>query len=147
MAERNFDLEQAEKLLPQLERWLQTVTQTKKKIVEIEEERATLSERISRTGGQLIDIAYYRRRNEEQERQKAELLGAAQAIEDSGCLLKDLSLGLVDFPCELEGQEFYLCWKLGETRIEFWHNTHEGFAGRKPIDPQMIERLNKSRPV
>jgi hypothetical protein len=41
----------------------------------------------------------------------------------------------VDFPARLNNEEIYLCWRLGEDRIRFWHRPDEGFAGRKPIDP------------
>jgi hypothetical protein len=43
-------------------------------------------------------------------------------------------MGLVDFPSLLRGEEIYLCWKLGEERIAYWHGIEEGFAGRKPLD-------------
>jgi len=52
--------------------------------------------------------------------------------------VKDLDLGLVDFPGRREGQDILLCWRLGEKRIQFWHTPDEGFAGRRPIDPSMM---------
>jgi len=55
-------------------------------------------------------------------------------LQDLGCLVKDLDTGLVDFPALFRGQEVYLCWKLGEPSIEFWHGVDEGFRGRKAID-------------
>jgi hypothetical protein len=55
-------------------------------------------------------------------------------IEDSGCIVKDLDVGLVDFPALLGEEQVLLCWKLGEPRIEYWHRNEEGFGGRKPID-------------
>src|SRR5579884_582145 len=61
------------------------------------------------------------------------LLGGAE-IEAAGVQLKDLNEGLLDFPCLREGRVVLLCWKLGEERIEHWHGTDEGFAGRKKID-------------
>ena len=56
-----------------------------------------------------------------------------QEINDSGMILKDLERGLVDFPMLYEGREVYLCWLLGESTIEFWHETDSGFAGRQPL--------------
>jgi hypothetical protein len=47
--------------------------------------------------------------------------------------VKDLDMGLVDFACRMDGADILLCWKAGETSIEFWHNTNEGYAERKPI--------------
>jgi hypothetical protein len=57
----------------------------------------------------------------------------AQEINDSGVILKDLERGLVDFPTLWEGREVYLCWLLGESSIQFWHEIDTGFAGRQPL--------------
>jgi hypothetical protein len=43
---------------------------------------------------------------------------------------------LLDFPAIIDNQDVYLCWKLGEDRIRFYHRQDEGFAGRKPLDPR-----------
>jgi len=56
-----------------------------------------------------------------------------QKLEDMGCVLKDLNIGLVDFPAVRLGVRVWLCWKLGEKRVEFWHGLHEGFANRKRV--------------
>jgi hypothetical protein len=45
-------------------------------------------------------------------------------------------VGLLDFPARIDDEEVYLCWKLGEDRIRFYHRQDEGFSGRKPIDPR-----------
>jgi hypothetical protein len=55
-------------------------------------------------------------------------------IQDLGVLMKDINLGLLDFPHLLNGREIYLCWKHGEDRITFWHEVEAGFAGRRPIE-------------
>jgi hypothetical protein len=57
----------------------------------------------------------------------------AQEINDSGIILKDAKLGLVDFPTLWEDREVYLCWHLGESNIQFWHEIDIGFAGRQPL--------------
>lgn len=57
-----------------------------------------------------------------------------QKLEELGCVLKDMNTGLVDFPAVRLGTRAWLCWKLGEERVIFWHGLHEGFAGRKPVD-------------
>lgn len=54
-------------------------------------------------------------------------------LTEIGCQLKDWSIGLVDFPATLDGRIVSLCWQLGEERIGHWHETHEGFAGRREI--------------
>lgn len=55
-------------------------------------------------------------------------------IQDMGVLIKDVNLGLLDFPALKDGREVYLCWQYGEGEIAFWHEVDAGFAGRQPID-------------
>jgi hypothetical protein len=54
-------------------------------------------------------------------------------IEESGAHLKDIQLGLVDFPAERDGEVVYLCWQFGEPEVAFWHHLDDGFAGRRPL--------------
>lgn len=54
-------------------------------------------------------------------------------ILDMGVLIKDVNVGLLDFPALREGREVYLCWQYGEYDIAFWHEVDAGFAGRQPI--------------
>lgn len=61
------------------------------------------------------------------------LTNLVKEINTSGVILKDIELGLVDFPTLCEGREIYLCWHLGEPRINFWHETDVGFSGRQPL--------------
>lgn len=55
-------------------------------------------------------------------------------IQDLGVLIKDINLGLLDFPALRDGREVYLCWQYGEGEIAFWHEVETGFAGRQPIE-------------
>ena len=55
-------------------------------------------------------------------------------IQDMDVLIKDINLGLLDFPALKDGREVYLCWQYGEGDIAFWHEVEEGYAGRQPID-------------
>ena len=55
-------------------------------------------------------------------------------IQDLGVLIKDINLGLLDFPALKDGREVYLCWQYGEGDIAFWHEVETGFAGRQPIE-------------
>jgi hypothetical protein len=51
-----------------------------------------------------------------------------------GVLVKDLEMGLIDFPAQREGQEILLCWRLDEPRIAWWHTLEGGFGARQPLD-------------
>jgi hypothetical protein len=62
-----------------------------------------------------------------------ELEAVVGEIEGTGAVLKDVQLGLIDFPAEREGEEIYLCWQFGEPEVAFWHRVDEGFAGRQPL--------------
>jgi hypothetical protein len=55
-------------------------------------------------------------------------------ILDTGVQIKDINIGLLDFPALRDGREVYLCWQYGEGDIAFWHEVEAGFAGRQPID-------------
>jgi len=57
-----------------------------------------------------------------------------EKLEELGVVLKDLDLGLLDFPSVRQGEEVLLCWQVGEDSVTTWHGLEEGFAGRKPID-------------
>ncbi|NHZ72240.1 MAG: DUF2203 family protein, partial [Aquificales bacterium] len=56
------------------------------------------------------------------------------AIQGYGCVVKDINVGLLDFPAEKDGQEVFLCWRYGEEEIAYYHDIHEGFNGRSLID-------------
>jgi hypothetical protein len=56
-----------------------------------------------------------------------------QVIVELGALPKGVSPALVDFPSRIDGRDAYLCWKLGEKRVSFYHPMDEGFATRKPL--------------
>jgi hypothetical protein len=51
-----------------------------------------------------------------------------------GVELKDYETGLVDFPAERDGRPVYLCWRLGEPKVQFWHEIDAGFVGRRPLE-------------
>jgi hypothetical protein len=58
---------------------------------------------------------------------------AIERIQELGVLLKDLDMGLLDFPHEREGRVVFLCWHPPEERIEYWHEIEAGYAGRQPL--------------
>lgn len=65
---------------------------------------------------------------------KSEIVRLIARIEAFGCIVKDIDLGLLDFPSTRDGEAVYLCWKAGEQFVTHWHAVDEGFATRRPID-------------
>lgn len=65
----------------------------------------------------------------------ADAAGAClERLEELGVAVKDLDIGLLDFPSVRDGVRVLLCWHVGEESVDFWHGLEEGYAGRKPID-------------
>jgi len=139
MMPRFFTLKQAEKMLPRVEAAIREAIALKAEYEQAEAEWQSFSERVSVMGGMQVD----RRQFLEQKTRREETAGALQQaienIQEFGCVVKDLDIGLIDFPALFQGEEVYLCWKLGEADIQFWHGIHEGFRGRKPIDALFLE--------
>ena len=67
-----------------------------------------------------------------------DLMAKIQELEDLGVKLRDIDTGLLDFPAKKFGELVYLCWKYGESSVEFWHTQNEGFASRKQINAQIV---------
>ena len=144
MSERTFTLEEAQTLLPILESLLRNALSGKKLIEEIESELQALGHRIFLNGGTLVNIVHFARRKAEREKALQRVKDSVAEIDATGVQVKDLDIGLLDFPCVVDGETILLCWKLGEKKITHWHGTTEGFAGRKPID-ERIERAGKKK--
>jgi hypothetical protein len=67
-----------------------------------------------------------------------EIDGYQHELEELGILLKDRRMGLVDFPSEMGGRRVLLCWRLGESEVQFWHDEDAGYAGRQPLQPTPV---------
>jgi len=137
MSDRTFSLEEAQSLLPVLESLLRTAMEAKKLVESADHEFQELAHRVFLHGGILVKIVALARRKAERERASQRAKDAMAEMDAMGVQVKDLDIGLLDFPCQVEGQTVLLCWKLGEKRITHWHGVSEGFAGRKPIDARI----------
>ena len=139
MADRSFTLEEAQSLLPVLESLLRTAIDGKKLIETVDTELQDLAHRVFLSGGLLVNIIQVARRKAEREKTIQRVKDTLAEIDATGVQVKDLDIGLLDFPCQVEGRTVLLCWKLGENGITHWHDTSEGFAGRKPIDEKIAK--------
>jgi hypothetical protein len=134
MAQRYFNREDAEALLPAIRPDLERVRDDRQAMDSLDRDLAVAAARIMALGGSQPPYQELARKRAERDRMAAGIAEVVEKIQETGCIVKDLEEGLVDFPSRLNGQEIYLCWKLDEERIGWWHGIDEGFAGRKPLD-------------
>jgi len=73
------------------------------------------------------------------DRAEAQLWAYVEELDNLKIELKDPLTGLIDFPSRRDGREVYLCWKLGEPSVAYWHDLHAGFAGRQPVADDALE--------
>jgi len=142
--ERTFTLQEAQVLLPVLETLLKTALEGKKLIEQVDEEFQQVTNRIFLHGGVEVDVAALARRKAQKEKATQQVRDALAEIGATGVQVKDLDIGLLDFPCVVEDRVILLCWKLGEKQIGHWHGLEEGYRGRKPIDQTIINQSKKT---
>ncbi len=130
-----FTLTEAERTRRELEPVLIEAIEVRRKIAPLEEELGALAARIQWLGGMLVPYEETARVRFDRDRLAESLRAAIERISSTGCVVKDLDMGLLDFPALINNEEVYLCWRLGEERIRFWHRQDEGFTARKPIEP------------
>jgi hypothetical protein len=133
---RLFTLTEAERARRELEPFLVEAIDCRKKLGGLDEELTLVATRITMMGGIIVPYAKLAAVRSQHDQLSAAFKSALTRILETGCIIKDLDVGLLDFPSVIDNQDVYLCWKLGEDRIRFYHRQDEGFAGRKPLDPR-----------
>ena len=131
---RYFTLTEARAALPVVGKGIREAVQAKARYEEAEAAIHNLAQRIMMMGGVNVDTGVAEAWKAQHDSNSQTLKNVMERIEELGVLVKDLDIGLVDFPTLFRGEEVCLCWKLGEPQIEFWHGVEEGFGGRKAID-------------
>jgi hypothetical protein len=134
--QRLFSLTEAERTRQELEPFLIEAIGARKKLSVLEQDLTAVSTRIMMMGGVLVPYAKLAEKRMEQQNLADVMKSNLEKILSTGCLIKDLDVGLLDFPAIVDNQEVYLCWKLGEDRIRYYHRQDEGYSGRKPLDPR-----------
>lgn len=140
---KTFTLAEAHTLLPVLSSLLKRGMDGKNLIEGVEKELQDLKHRILLSGGLLVDIPTVSRRRAQRDKAVQDTKDALAEIDAIGVQVKDLDMGLLDFPCAVEDDIVLLCWKYGEDKITFWHGMEEGFRGRKPIDERILRGKKK----
>jgi hypothetical protein len=132
MVARRFTLDEANSLLPRLSQLLPQIQESKSKHDRLQEKAAEYAHLMS-SNGRIIEKELNETR-QELAQAAAEFNDLVKRVQEMACELKDIEQGLIDFRTEREGREAYLCWKLGEPDIRWWHELDAGFAGRRPLE-------------
>src|SRR6202795_3734764 len=130
---RLFTLTEAERARRELGPFLVEAMDCRKKLSGLETDLSAVSARIMMMGGVIVPYEKLATLRVEHQHLAESLKSALHRILETGCLIKDLEVGLLDFPALINNEEVYLCWRLGEDRIRFYHRQDEGFSGRTPM--------------
>jgi len=129
--DQTFNLEEANHLIPQLESLLSEVKKYQCCLGEMRSEIKKAGDNAMANGGSPYGprfILVFER-----------IVKNVEKVQEMGVLVKDMEQGLCDFPCLLDGRIVYLCWKLGESEIQWWHEVQDGFKGRKKIEKALFD--------
>ena len=132
MIDKTFTVEEAEAMIPKLEPIMSSIMEHKRNAFELGEEFIALQKE-ARAGSTKVDPSALVNKQTEIEFLIEIISEGLESIEKLGAHPKDLDIGLVDFPATLDGESVLLCWRYGETSIDYYHGNSEGFSGRKPL--------------
>lgn len=117
----------ADKALPEVKRLFEDIIVQKNHVVAVQEEIQTIIDSGNPFEG-------FIKKKQELNTAVTNLYKAIEQLEAIGVIIKSVDEGLLDFPSRRFDEEVWLCWKVGETRVKFWHGKEEGFMGRKPLE-------------
>src|SRR5437764_14801596 len=144
MSNKTFTLEEADSRLCVLESLLKSAIESKQLMEDADQEFQDLAHRIFLNGGTLVNVVYVARRKAEREKAIQKLKDTVAEIHATGVQVKDLDVGLLDFPCKAGAETVLLCWKFGEEKkIRHWHGREAGLKGRKHIETLTFESRNR----
>ncbi len=125
-SERIFTVPEANALIPELQQLWDTIQEGRNALVDTREEVKKASANASLGGGTVEGVKYIKGLQD--------VNGSLHAIQELGVVIKDVEMGLCDFPFMLNGNLVFLCWKAGEDRVRWWHEIDSGYANRQPLD-------------
>jgi hypothetical protein len=121
-----FTLTEANQALSTIRAWMDEVMQIRQRIIDHQPEIWSAVEKTAGNGGNPVIAKMVF------DFEKFDAL--LHKIQDAGAQIKDINIGLLDFPAQKDGREVCLCWKYGEGDIAYWHEVDAGYAGRQPIE-------------
>jgi len=137
MSQRLFTAAEVDTLIPKLTERMGEAMELHRRATALHEALEEQREKIRASGGAAVDQRDWKARAERLDGYGIEVKQALARILELGGVIKDLEMGLVDFPglvTEIAGdQPVNLCWRHGEDRVRFWHGFDEGYAQRKPL--------------
>ncbi len=126
-SKKYFTIDEAEALLPKIEKILRKVTSLNRALdilstieIEVYDDDYENLAKVTKINKQFHKLSY-------------QFFSGIERLEEMGCIVKDYEAGIIDFYSRFGGREIFLCWKLGEKSINFWHEADAGYMGRKPI--------------
>ncbi|HEY3836138.1 MAG TPA: DUF2203 domain-containing protein [Bryobacteraceae bacterium] len=141
---RYFTVAEARQYLSEVGTAIRGGIEAKKNLEAAEEDHRARIEKIMFAGGMVVNREAATHTRDKRDSSAAKLKQVFESLQEIGCLIKDLDIGLIDFPALYRGKEVYLCWRLGEPDITWWHPIDEGFAGRRPIDGDFMKECGGS---
>lgn len=136
---RLFTLEQAQSLVPEVRRLLKEAVEARAGLEESQQEIAATMRRAHQMGGMDLDTRRLTTLRSRVGELANTLKSILQQFEDMGIQVKDLNIGLVDFPTKYRGEVVLICYQMGEAGVGHWHGLEEGFRGRKRIDRDFLD--------
>jgi hypothetical protein len=139
---KTFTLEEAQSLLPVLESLLKRAIESKRAVEEVNAELTEIVRRIHLSGGMQVNLGEVSKLRTELESRLQRAREIIAEIDSIGAQVKDLDVGLLDFPCRVDDEIVLLCWRMGESTIEYWHPMDTGFEDRQLLDGRFRRRVN-----
>ena len=133
MQRRLFTYEEANALVPWLQRTFDRLGASMERLESVRERLADIQRQRQRQNGTFRQHDEIQRMQAEVDRMGNDVRSMVDDIGEEGIIIRDIGQGLVDFPHMREGREIYLCWIKGEESIGFWHETDRGFIHRQPL--------------
>lgn len=122
MSEPLFSVDEANDLLPRIIPHLETLRDAHQKMEELQQQ---VFDSVPTNGGGASHRTFVAASRDAE--------AALRALTEIGIVVRDPESGLIDFPSVREGEEVFLCWRLGEDKVGWWHPPETGFAGRQPL--------------
>lgn len=127
-----YTIEEADVVLPVVEKFLKKAQRLRDKIAWLLETNEVVLE-VSSDEGFHYFVTEQVKANKQFHKLYYQFYRVIEGLNEMGIIVKDIDDGLVDFPFKVNGDDAYLCWQLGEPKIRYWHDCESGYENRQPI--------------